>query len=74
MLDVNMQHLLNAYCQRILVWFWWGSSVIINALYTSVLVSLLVIIKFDPLVHSLDELAIFTKTGRDFKLCVDPGN
>jgi hypothetical protein len=68
--DVDMQHLQHVYCERILLWFWWGLAVIINALYTSVLVSLLVIVKYEPVVHSLDELTTFTN---DYRLCLDKG-
>jgi hypothetical protein len=64
-----MQHLINSLSERVLMLSWWLFAILINCLYTSVLVSLLIIIKFEPLIESVKDLANLNS----YSLCLQSG-
>ena len=55
--------------ERVIMFFWWVFAIILNSLYTSVLVSLLVVTKYEPEINSVEELAYLKK----FSLCMQAG-
>ena len=67
--DVNMQHLIYAKSERVLLLSWWMFAIIINSLYTSVLVSLLVVVKYEPEISSVEDLAKLD----NYNLCLQSG-
>lgn len=67
--DVNMQHLIDSISERILLLSWWTFAIAINSLYTSVLVSLLLIVKFGPEIESVEQLAYLSS----YSLCLQAG-
>ena len=68
-IDLGMQHLIYAKSERILLIFWWIFGIIINSIYTSVLVSLLIIIKYEPVINLAEDLA----TLNSYSLCLQSG-
>ena len=67
--DVNMQYLIYNLSERFIMFCWWVFAIIINALYTSALVSLLVITKYEAVIDSVEELADLKK----YSLCLQAG-
>jgi hypothetical protein len=64
-----MQYLIYHISERVIMFFWWVFAIIVNSLYTSVLVSLLVVTKYEPEINSVEELARLKK----FSLCLQSG-
>jgi hypothetical protein len=64
-----MHHLIYLKSERILLCFWWVFGIVINSLYTSVLVSMLLIAKYEPVITAVEDLAKLS----DYRLCMQYG-
>ena len=66
---INLEHLIEKNSGRILLISWWTFALVVNSLYTSVLVSLLLIVYIKPKIESVDELALMPS----YSLCIQAG-
>lgn len=64
-----MHHLIYLKSERLLLCFWWVFGIVINSLYTSILVSLLLITKYEPIITAVEDLAKLDS----YTLCMQEG-
>ena len=67
--DVNLHHEIESLSERILLLSWWIFAILFNSLYTSVLVSLLLVTEFGPEISKVEELAF----RASYSLCLQGG-
>lgn len=68
-IGITLEHLIEKNSGRILLISWWTFALVVNSLYTSVLVSLLLIVNVKPKIESVDELASMPS----YSLCIQAG-